>query len=172
MSGKQKGSKMSLDVSAKLNNVDRSVLMQVSKEIMKRANANNQNVNFDVNSAIAKFQAPKTDLGLNLYNKGVDIHTANQVALNNSGLQIHLNQTTMAAIQALNTHAAVKSATPATDGRVTFGINEGFNTIVAPENPSITQGILSFATDKDKHGSETPYRGEFLFIKKDEENAA
>lgn len=163
---------MSIDVSAKLNNVDRSVLKQVSQEILKRANANNQNVNFDSNSAIAKFQAPKTDLGLNLYNGSLDVTTAKQVALNNSGLQIHLNQTTMAAIQALNSHAAVKSATPATDGRVTFGLNEGFNTIISPENPSIFQGILSFATDKDKHGSETPYRGELLFIKKDEENAA
>lgn len=163
---------MSLDVSAKLNNVDRSVLMQVSKEILKRANANGQNVNIDVNSALTKFQAPKADLGLNLYNKNVDLNTAKQVALNNSGLQIQLNQTAMAAIQALNTHAAVKATTPATEGRVTFAVNEGYNTVIAPENPSISQGILSFATDKDKKGSETPYRGEFLQIKKDEENAA
>ena len=163
---------MSFDVASKLNNVDRSVLKQVSLEIMKRAAANNKEVNFDANTMLSKLQAPKTDLGVNLYNKNVDLTVAKQVALNNSGLQIHLNQTAMAAIQALNTHAAVKSATPVTDGRVTFGLNEGVNTIVAPENPSIFQGILSFATDKDKHGSETPYRGEFLQIKKDDEDAA
>lgn len=163
---------MSLDVSAKLNNVDRSVLKQVSLEILKRANANNNDVSFDANSALSKFQTPKTDLGLNLYNKNVDFNVAKQVALNNSGLQINLNQTAMAAIQALNTHAAVKAAAPAADGRVTFSVSEGVNVVVSPENPSIFQGILSFATDKDKHGSETPYRGEFLQIKKDEEDVA
>ena len=163
---------MSFDVASKLNNVDRSVLKQVSLEIMKRAAANNKDVNFDANTALSKLQAPKTDLGLNLYSKNVDLTVAKQVALNNSGLQIHLNQTAMAAIQALNSQAAVKSATPVTDGRVTFGLNEGINTVVSIENPSIFQGILSFATDKDKHGSETPYRGEFLQIKKDDEDAA
>lgn len=163
---------MSLDVSAKLNNVDRSILKQVSLEILKRANANNKEVNFDANTALSKLQAPKGDLGLNLYNKSVDLNVAKQVALNNSGLQINLNQTAMAAIQALNTHAAVKATTPAADGRVTFSVNEGVNVVVSPENPSIFQGILSFATDKDKNGSETPYRGEFLQIKKDEEDAA
>ena len=45
---------------------------------------------------------------------------------------------------------------------MTADINEISTKVVSPENPTLTQGILSFATDKDKSGSQTPYRGELL----------
>ncbi len=69
----------------------------------------------------------------------------------------------------MNTQAAQRNSNNL-EGRLTADINEITTKVVAPENPTLTQGILSFATDKDKSGSQTPYRGELLATdKKDEQ---
>lgn len=158
---------MSFNVSAKLNGIDRSVLKEVSQEILRRANA--KNTDFDVNTSFKTASQAKQELGLNLYNGSVDVNTAKQIALNNSGLQIQLNQNVLDSIKYLNTQAAQRNSNNL-EGRLTADINEISTKVVAPENPTLTQGILSFATDKDKSGSQTPYRGELLQTdKKDEQ---
>ena len=150
---------MSFDVSAKFNGIDKSVLKEVSQEILKRANA--KNTEFNVHSSFKTASQAKQELGLNLYNGSVDANTARQIALNNSGLQIQLNQNVLDSIKYLNSQAAQRNANNL-DGRLTADINEISTKVVSPENPTLTQGILSFATDKDKSGSQTPYRGELL----------
>ncbi len=158
---------MSFDVSAKLNGIDRNVLKEVSQEILKRANAKNSD--FNVQSSFKTAAQARQELGLNLYNGSVDANTARQIALNNSGLQIQLNQNVLDSIKYLNTQAAQRNSNNL-EGRLTADINEITTKVVAPENPTLTQGILSFATDKDKSGSQTPYRGELLATdKKDEQ---
>ena len=158
---------MSFDVSAKLNGIDRNVLKEVSQEILKRANAKNSD--FNVQSSFKTAAQARQELGLNLYNGSVDSNTARQIALNNSGLQIQLNQNVLDSIKYLNTQAAQRNSNNL-EGRLTADINEITTKVVSPENPTLTQGILSFATDKDKSGSQTPYRGELLATdKKDEQ---
>lgn len=158
---------MSFDVSAKLNGIDRNVLKEVSQEILKRANAKNSD--FNVQSSFKTAAQARQELGLNLYNGSVDANTARQIALNNSGLQIQLNQNVLDSIKYLNTQAAQRNSNNL-EGRLTADINEITTKVVSPENPTLTQGILSFATDKNKSGSQTPYRGELLATdKKDEQ---
>ena len=158
---------MSFDMSEKLNGIDRNVLKEVSQEILKRANAKNSD--FNVQSSFKTAAQARQELGLNLYNGSVDANTARQIALNNSGLQIQLNQNVLDSIKYLNTQAAQRNSNNL-EGRLTADINEITTKVVSPENPTLTQGILSFATDKDKSGSQTPYRGELLATdKKDEQ---
>lgn len=158
---------MSFDVSAQFKSgIDTGVLKQVSQEILKRANA--KNADFNVNSAFKTASQARQELGLNLYNGSVDANTARQIALNNSGLQIQLNQNVLDSIKYLNTQAAQRNANNL-EGRLTVEVNEITTKVVAPENPTLTQGILSFATDKDKSGSQTPYRGELLQLEKKDE---
>ena len=151
---------MSFNVSQKFKaGIDASVLKEVSAEILKRAHAKSGNVNFDVN--VKTPSQIKQEQGLNLYNGSVDSNTARQIALNNSGLQIQLNQNVLDSIKFLNSQAAQRTASDL-NGRLTIDVNEVSNKVVSPENPTVTQGIVSFATDKDKSGSQTPYRGELL----------
>ena len=151
---------MSFNVSQNFKSgIDASVLKQVSAEILKRAHAKNGNVNFDVN--VKTPAQVRQEQGLNLYNGSVDVNAAKQIALNNSGLQIQLNQNVLDSIKFLNSQAAQKTASDL-NGRLTIDVNEVSNKVVSPENPTVTQGIVSFATDKDKSGSQTPYRGELL----------
>ncbi len=158
---------MSFDVSAQFKSgIDTGVLKQVSQEILKRANA--KNADFNVNSAFKTASQARQELGLNLYNGSVDANTARQIALNNSGLQIQLNQNILDSIKYLNSQAAQRNANNL-EGRLTVDVNEVTVKVVAPENPTLTQGILSFATDKDKSGSQTPYRGELLQVEKKDE---
>lgn len=158
---------MSFDVSAQFKSgIDTSVLKQVSQEILKRANA--KNADFNVNSTFKTASQTRQELGLNLYNGSVDTNVARQIALNNSGLQIQLNQNVLDSIKYLNTQAAQRNANNL-EGRMTVDVNEVTVKVVAPENPTLTQGIVSFATDKDKSGSQTPYRGELLNVEKKDE---
>ncbi len=158
---------MSFDVSAQFKSgIDTSVLKQVSQEILKRANA--KNADFNVNSTFKTASQARQELGLNLYNGSVDTNVARQIALNNSGLQIQLNQNVLDSIKYLNTQAAQRNANNL-EGRMTVDVNEVTVKVVAPENPTLTQGIVSFATDKDKSGSQTPYRGELLNVEKKDE---
>ncbi len=158
---------MSFDVSAQFKSgIDTSVLKQVSQEILKRANA--KNADFNVNSTFKTASQARQELGLNLYNGSVDTNVARQIALNNSGLQIQLNQNVLDSIKYLNSQAAQRNANNL-EGRMTVDVNEVTVKVVAPENPTLTQGIVSFATDKDKSGSQTPYRGELLNVEKKDE---
>ena len=132
---------MAISVYEQLNNmglsIDRKTIQQVSKSILQRAEQKNSQYN--VESAKNYFQ--QRELGLSLYDGKVNTDVAKQIALNNSGLQVQLNQNTMASIQYLNAVAA-QSNQQNTKANITIAVNE--------------------ITAKDKNGSNPFYHGELL----------
>ena len=100
------------------------------------------------------------DIGLDLYQGKVDSQTARQIALNNSGLQIQLNQNVLNSIKFLNTQAAQK-VQQNVEGKIAFSVYEGADVQKAAEAPKFNS-IVSFSTAKDKKGSNPFYHGELL----------
>ena len=145
--------------------IDTSVLKEVSQEILKRAaEKNNQ---FNINTSTVNNIFKPADIGLDLYKGNVDTKIARQVALNNSGFQIQLNQDVLASIQYLNAKAA-QNVQKNVEGKITIALQEGVGNTSKTEQPKFNS-IISLATGKDKNGSAPSYKGEFLFIKKEKE---
>ena len=141
--------------------IDASVLKEVSSEILKRAHAKTaQNVQTRTFTG--------AELGIDLYQGKVDNATARQIALNNSGLQIQLNENVMNSIKFLNAQAAQQVAKNV-EGKLAFAVYEGADVQKAPEMPKFNS-IISYATAKDKQGSNPFYHGELLNNGKQEEN--
>ena len=88
--------------------------------------------------------------------------------MNNSGMQIQLSQDVLKSIQYLNTQAA-QNIQKNVEGKITVALNEGVGNTQKAENAPKFNSIISLATGKDKNGSAPSYKGEFLFIKKDNE---
>ncbi len=145
------------------NGIDRSMLKEVSQEILNRAAqksaaySNNITSNAQVNSL-----AKPVELGLDLYNGKIDVQAQKQIALNNT-LQFQLNTETLKSIQFLNSQAAISSKI---DGKYMPNVNA--NAIV-PEaqktsdtNKSQFMSIFTSETAKDKNGSNPFYGGELL----------
>lgn len=150
---------MAINVTEQLNsmglNIDRATLQQVSQSILKRAEQKNSQYNVD--NAQNFFQ--KRDIGVDLYNGKVDLKVANQIALNNSGLQVQLSQEVLAKINYLNTAAAVTQKN--VDGKLTIAVNEiTLKEQTAPVNSH--NRIVTNETAKDKNGSNPFYHGELL----------
>ena len=82
--------------------IDTTTLKQVSNEILKRAAEKNSQYN--TTSTGTAFTARTLDI--DLYKGNVDVNIARQVAMNNSGLQIQLNNDVLKSIQYLNSQAA------------------------------------------------------------------
>lgn len=143
--------------------IDTTTLHQVSQEILKRAAEKNSQYNTTSVNNIFK----SADIGIDLYKGNIDTKTARQVALNNSGLQIQLNQDVMNSIKYLNTQAAQK-VQKNVEGKITIALNEGVGNVSKSENAPKFNSIISLAAGKDKNGSAPSYKGEFLFIKKEE----
>ena len=139
--------------------IDASVLKEVSAEILKRAHAKTNSGN--VHSSLRK-----VDLGVDLYQGKVDTQIARQVAMNNSGLQIQLNQNVLDSIQFLNSQAAQKIQKNV-EGKLAFAVYEGTDVQKAAEMPKFNS-IISFGTAKDKQGSNPFYHGELLNGKKED----
>lgn len=145
------------------NGIDKSMLKEVSQEILNRASqksANYQN-NISVNSQINSIAKP-VELGIDLYNGKIDVQAQKQIALNNT-LQFQLNTETLKSIQFLNSQAAISSKI---DGKYMPNVNA--NAIV-PEaqkvsdtNKSQFVSIFTSETAKDKNGSNPFYGGELL----------
>ncbi len=143
--------------------IDTSTVQQVSQEILKRAaEKNNQ---YNVHSVNNVFKP--ADIGVDLYKGNVDLNTAKQIALNNSGLQIQLNQDVMKSIQYLNCKAA-QNVQKNVEGKITIALNEGVGNVQKSAETPKFNSIVSLAAGKDKNGSSPSYKGEFLFIKKSE----
>lgn len=150
---------MSLNVNTQFKTgIDTSVLKEVSQEILRRAAARSGQSNTG-----SSFLG--TDLGVDLYKGSVDANTARQIAMNNSGLNIQLNQNIMDSIKFLNTQAAVNKNV---EGKITVAVNEATEQAKAAQIPAQFNSIVSLAAGKDKHGSNPSYRGELLQIKKGE----
>ncbi|MDR1327033.1 MAG: hypothetical protein LBJ74_01355 [Heliobacteriaceae bacterium] len=138
--------------------IDTSVLKEVSQEILRRAAAKSGQ-----NNTGSSFLG--ADLGVDLYKGSVDANTARQIAMNNSGLNVQLNQNVMESIKFLNTQAAVHKNI---ECKITIAVNEASEQAKAVKSPAQFNSIVSLAAGKDKHGSNPSYRGELLQIKKEE----
>ncbi len=159
---------MAMNVNAQYKlGIDRSTLQQVSQEILKRAAEKNSQYNTD-SSRVNNIFKP-ADIGIDLYQGNVDTKIAKQVALNNSGLQIQLNQEVLKSIQYLNSQAA-QNVQKNVEGKITVALNEGVGNTQKYESAPKFNSILSLAAGKDKNGSAPSYKGEFLFIKKEEKD--
>ena len=137
--------------------IDTSILKEVSAEILKRAQA--KAMNAQTGSVRTAFKA--ADLGLDLYQGRVDSATARQVAMNNSGMQIQLNQNVLDSIKFLNSQAA-QNVQKNVEGKMTIGVNEAPADIKAANQAPKFNSIISFASAKDKNGSHPFYHGELL----------
>lgn len=146
--------------------IDTTTLKQVSQEILKRAAEKNSQYNADTSRVNTVFRP--ADIGIDLYKGNVDTKIARQVALNNSGLQIKLNQEVLNSIQYLNSKAA-QNVQKNVEGKITVALNEGVGNSVKTEKAPENNGIMSLAAGKDKNGSAPSYKGEFLFIKRQKE---
>lgn len=146
--------------------IDTTTLKQVSNEILKRAAEKNSQYNTGTSSLNNIFKS--ADLGLDLYKGNVDTKIARQIAMNNSGFQIQLNQDVMNSIQYLNAKAA-QNIQKNVEGKITVALHEGVGTAQKTDAAPVFNSIISLAAGKDKNGSAPSYKGEFLFIKKDKE---
>lgn len=146
--------------------IDTTTLKQVSNEILKRAAEKNSQYNTSTSSLNNIFKS--ADLGLDLYKGNVDTNVARQVAMNNSGFQIQLNQEVMQSIQYLNSKAA-QNVQKNVEGKITVALNEGVGNTQKTQTSPAFNSIISLGAGKDKNGSAPSYKGEFLFIKKDKE---
>ena len=159
---------MAMNVNAQYKlGIDRSTLQQVSQEILKRAAEKNSQYNTD-SSRVNNIFRP-ADIGIDLYQGNVDTKIAKQVALNNSGLQIQLNQEVLKSIQYLNSQAA-QNVQKNVEGKITVALNEGVGNTQKYDSAPKFNSIVSLAAGKDKNGSAPSYKGEFLFIKKEEKD--
>lgn len=146
--------------------IDTTTLHQVSQEILKRAAEKNSQYNTTSVNNIFK----PADIGIDLYKGNVDTTTARQVALNNSGLQVQLNQEVLNSIKYLNAKAAsAQNIQKNVEGKITIALNEGVGNVSKAENAPKFNSIISLAAGKDKNGSAPSYKGEFLFIKKEKD---
>ena len=152
---------VTLNQNFKSTGLDTSILKEVSTEILKRAQEKAVNAERNVH-----FAAKSTELGTDLYQGKIDINTAKQIALNNSGFQIQLNQEVIKSIQYLNTQAAQK-VQKNVEGKIAFAVYESSDVQRAAEPPKFNS-IVSFATSKDKQGSNPFYHGELLANKKED----
>ena len=146
------------------NGIDKSMLKEVSQEILNRAaqkSANYQN-NISANNSQITTLAKPVELGIDLYNGKIDVQAQKQIALNNI-LQFHLNSETIKSIQFLNSQAAISSKI---DGKYMPNVNA--NAVVpeaqktAETNKSQFMSIFTQETAKDKNGSNPFYGGELL----------
>ena len=146
--------------------IDTATLQQVSQEILKRAQ--NKNSQYNANTTTVNNVFKPADIGIDLYKGNVDTKIARQIAMNNSGLQIQLNQDVLNSIKYLNSQAA-QNVQKNVEGKITIALNEGVGNVEKKEKAPENNSIVSLAAGKDKNGSAPSYRGEFLFIKKQKE---
>ena len=148
------------------NGIDRSMLKEVSQEILNRAaqkSANYSN-NISTNAQVNSLAKP-VELGIDLYNGKIDVQAQKQIALNNT-LQFQLNNETLKSIQFLNSQAAISSKI---DGKYMPNVNP--NAVVSEAqklseaNKSQFMSIFTSETAKDKNGSNPFYGGELLMNK-------
>lgn len=147
--------------------IDRSVLKEVSQEILKRAAAKNSQFNTSTGALNNVFRPQ--DIGIDLYKGNVDAKTQRQIAMNNSGLNVQLNNDVLSSIQYLNTKAA-QNVQKNVEGKITVALNESQGQTQKTETTGKFNSIISLAAGKDKNGNNSSYKGELLFIKKEKES--
>ncbi len=142
------------------NNIDTSVLKEVSKEILNRAaQKSGHSINASNSNQITTIAKP-VELGVDLYQGKIDINAQKQIAMNNA-LQLQLNNETLKSIQFLNSQAAIANRV---EGKIIPAVNEVVTETqkVSDTNKSKFISIFTSATAKDKEGSNPFYHGELL----------
>ena len=157
---------MSLNVAYTPNinrGIDTTVLKEVTQQIFKRA----ESKSVDLSSLdLTKFN--RADLGMDLYSGKVDSSVARQVAMTSAGMQVNLNENTIASLKFLNSEAS-KSIFKVVEGKIAPTVNEETTKVKNNfELPKFSQLIKTSDTGKDKNGSNPFYKGELLKFKKDE----
>lgn len=144
------------------NGIDKSMLKEVSQEILNRAAQKSGQYSAVSHNAQVSSQAKPLELGIDLYQGKIDTQVQKQIAMNNT-LQFQLNNQTIQSIQFLNSQAAISSKI---DGKYMPQINENN---IAPEiqktsdtNKAQFMSIKTSQTAKDKNGSNPFYGGELL----------
>ena len=149
------------------NGIDTSILKDVSNEILRRAAQKNaQYSNGTSTHQVNIVKGP--ELGVDLYQGKIDVAVQKQIAMNNA-LQFQFNETTINAINALNSQAAIAKKV---DGKYMPAVNETVTeTQKATETNSASRfmSIFTAATAKDKNGSNPFYNGELLLAKSNKE---
>lgn len=159
---------MSLSVSYNQINsgIDTLALKEVAKQIFQRADAKTSDLsNFD----LTKFN--RVTLGTDLYSGKVDVSTARQIAITNSGMQINLSAGALASLSFLNAQAS-KALLQNVDGKINVAeTKEASEKTKTSALPSFGRLVETADLDSDKRGSNPFYRGELLNItdKKDKE---
>lgn len=146
------------------NGIDRSMLKEVSKEILNRAaqKSSNYSASNNLSSINVNSLAKPVELGIDLYQGRIDTNVQKQIALNNS-LQFQFNTETLKSIQFLNSQAAISSKI---DGKYMPNVNAAAETTeaqkIADSNKSQFMSIRTSESAKDKNGSNPFYGGELL----------
>ncbi len=144
------------------NGIDRSMLKEVSKEILNRVAQKSNQYQNNFSAAKVNSLAKPVELGIDLYNGKLDVQVQKQIALNNS-FQFQLNTETLNSIKFLNSQAAISSKI---DGKYMPNVVPN---AVAPEaqktaeaNKTQFMSITTSEAAKDKNGSNPFYGGELL----------
>lgn len=158
---------MSLSVSYNQNiksGIDTAALKEVTQQIFQRAASKTA----DLSSLdLTKFN--RANLGMDLYSAKVDLTTARQVAMTNSGMEVSLSSNALNSLKYLSSEAS-KSIFKNVEGKMAPAVRE--------EAPEIKKsfGLPTFGhltetadLDSDKRGSNPFYKGELLKLTKKEE---
>jgi hypothetical protein len=141
------------------NGIDKSMLAEVSKEILHRAEAKSAQYAQNYSPAQVSSTAKPVELGLDLYQGKIDTSVQKQISINNT-LQFQFNNETLKSIQFLNSQAAI---TNRVDGKYLPNVNVPTETQkISEENKSQFMSIFTSKTAKDKNGSNPFYYGELL----------
>ena len=157
---------MSLNVAYTPNinrGIDTTVLKEVTQQIFKRA----ESKSVDLSSLdLTKFN--RADLGMDLYSGKVDSSVARQVAMTSAGMQVNLNENTIASLKFLNSEAS-KSIFKSVEGKIAPAVNEETTKTKSDfELPKFNQLIKTWDLSKDKNGSNPFYNGELVKTEKKE----
>lgn len=161
---------MSLSVSYKQNisGIETASIEKVAQQILQRANSENSALS---NLDLTKFNRPT--LGADLYSGKVDVSTARQIAMTNSGMQVNLSTGALASLNFLNAQAS-KALLQNVDGKISIAepkeVSDKTKTSALPSFGRLTE---TADLGSDKRGSNPFYKGELLGItdkKEKEEN--
>ena len=144
--------------------IDVASLKEVTQQIFQRANSQPTEL---LNLDLTKFN--RVTLGTDLYSGKVDVSTARQIAMTNSGMQVNLSTNTLNSLKYLSSEAS-KSIFKNVDGKInivtTQDITTRKNTVALP---TFGQLIETADLGSDKRGSNPFYKGELLNATKKEE---
>lgn len=152
---------MSLSVSYKQNisGIETASIEKVAQQILQRANSQNSALS---NLDLTKFNRPT--LGADLYNGKVDVSTARQIAMTNSGMQITLSASALASLNFLNAQAS-KALLQNVDGKISVAetkeVTDKTKTSALPSFGRLTE---TADLGSDKRGSNPFYKGELLNV--------